>query len=71
MIQPSAFSVASLAQKWGVSRGYVYKLVRAGQLRPFTPPPLIRITTAEVERFEAGHIPGTDRDLAEDHVLEF
>jgi hypothetical protein len=70
MSSRSAYSVASLAQKWGVSRGYVYKLVRAGQLRPFTPPPLIRITTAEVERFEAGQA-GTDRDLAEDQVLEF
>lgn len=65
---PLAYSVADLAHKWGVSRGYIYKLVKSGKLRPFTPPPLIRITMAEVARFE-GH-GGTNADLAEDRVLE-
>lgn len=50
----NAYSVAALAEKWGVSTGYIYKLVKAKRLRPFTPPPLIRITVSEVERFESG-----------------
>lgn len=45
-------SVPQLAARWGCSEGLVRKLIRNGDLHCFRPGALIRISAAEVERFE-------------------
>lgn len=46
------YSVPQLAERWGCSEGLVRKLIREGRLHCFRPGSLIRISVAEVERFE-------------------
>lgn len=46
------FSVPQLAERWGCSDGLVRKLIRDGELQCFRPGALIRISAAEVEKFE-------------------
>lgn len=46
------FSVPQLADRWGCSEGLVRKLIRDEQLQCFRPGALIRISAAEVERYE-------------------
>lgn len=50
---PRPYSVAQLAERWDCSQGLIRKLIRNGELQPFTLGTLIRITAAEVQRFEA------------------
>lgn len=45
-------SVAQLAERWECSQGLVRKLIREGRLQSFRPGQLIRISAAEVERYE-------------------
>ena len=45
-------SVAQLAARWGCSQGLVRKLIDQKRLICFRPGALIRISAAEVERFE-------------------
>jgi excisionase family DNA binding protein len=45
-------SVPQLAERWGCSEGLIYKLIRKGDLHCFRPGALIRISAAEVERYE-------------------
>jgi excisionase family DNA binding protein len=49
---PPPFSVPQLAQRWGCSEGLIRKLIRNKRLQCFRPGSLIRISVAEVERFE-------------------
>lgn len=49
---PRPFSVPQLAHRWGCSEGLVRKMIREGRLHCFRPGTLIRISAAEVERFE-------------------
>lgn len=49
---PRPFSVPQLAERWGCSQGLIRKLIRAGDLPCFRPGNLIRISAAEVERYE-------------------
>lgn len=46
------FSVPQLAHRWGCSEGLIRKMIRDGRLQCFRPGTLIRISAAEVERFE-------------------
>ena len=46
------YSVPQLAERWGCSEGLVRKLIRSGDLQCFRPGALIRISAAEVERYE-------------------
>jgi len=46
------FSVPQLAHRWGCSEGLICKMIRDGRLHCFRPGTLIRISAAEVERFE-------------------
>ena len=46
------FSVPQLARRWDCSEGLVRKLIRDGKLVCFRPGTLIRISAAEVERYE-------------------
>ena len=50
--QARPYSPETLAERWGCSDGLIYKLVREGRLQCFRPGSLIRISAAEVERFE-------------------
>ena len=45
-------SVPQLAHRWGCSEGLIRKMIRDGGLQCFRPGALIRISAAEVERFE-------------------
>ena len=47
-----AYTVATLAQRWECSTGVVRKLIQRGDLSCFRIGTLIRISAAEVERFE-------------------
>lgn len=49
---PAPFSVPQLAYRWDCSEGLVRKMIREGRLQCFRPGTLIRISAAEVERFE-------------------
>lgn len=51
-VQARPFSPETLAERWNCSAGLIYKLVRDGSLQSFRPGTLIRISAAEVERFE-------------------
>ncbi len=46
------YSVARLAERWECSERLIYKLIERGDLQCFRPGSLIRISAAEVERFE-------------------
>lgn len=49
------YSVAALAAHWDMSRETVYAMIRRGQLRSFRAgDKLLRISVAEVERWESG-----------------
>ncbi|WP_084391161.1 helix-turn-helix domain-containing protein [Novosphingobium capsulatum] len=55
-------SVAQLAEHWECSQGLVRKLIREGRLLSFRPGQLIRISAAEVERYELhGPLPAEPR----------
>ncbi|RIV79789.1 DNA-binding protein [Pelagerythrobacter aerophilus] len=66
--KPRPYSVAQLAERWGCSEGLVYKLIRSGDLQCFRPGALIRISAAEVERYECQasneNIPSSDSTKA-------
>lgn len=49
-----AYSVRQLADRWGCSGGLIYKLIRQGTLHAFRPGNPLRISAAEVRRFESG-----------------
>jgi excisionase family DNA binding protein len=51
-INERPLSVPQVAERWGCSEGLIYKLIRDGRLQCFRPGSLIRVTAAEVERFE-------------------
>jgi excisionase family DNA binding protein len=51
-VRPCAYTVASLASRWECSEGVVRKLIARGDLSCFRIGTLIRISAAEVERFE-------------------
>ncbi len=46
------YSVPQLAERWGCSEGLIRKLINTGELQCFRPGALIRISAAEVERYE-------------------
>lgn len=48
----AAYSVAQLAQRWGVSPGHIYGMIRSGALQYFKLQTLIRVRVEEVERIE-------------------
>ena len=50
---PRPFSVRQVAERWECSEGLVRKLIRSGALQCFRLGTLIRISAAEVERFES------------------
>jgi excisionase family DNA binding protein len=64
------FSVAMLAERWGVSRQHVNRLVKEGRPRHFkVGDKLIRIPSAEVDRWEAqlqGKGPNTSSEPSTD-----
>jgi excisionase family DNA binding protein len=49
---PNPYSVASLAARWGCHQSVVRRLIRKGVLQSFPVGALIRISAAEVERYE-------------------
>lgn len=53
MTEPAAYSVQTLAKRWGCSRTHIYTRIRGGELRHFRFGTLIRIPRVEVERIEA------------------
>jgi excisionase family DNA binding protein len=57
-----AYSVPRLATKWDCSKEMIYKLVRSNRLRAFQVGGLIRITAAEVERFECQSTASSDSE---------
>lgn len=52
MTQVQAYSVPRLAERWDCSREMIYKLVKSNRLQVFRLGGLIRISVAEVERYE-------------------
>lgn len=48
-----AYSVADLAKRWACSEGLIRKMIRDGKLAKIGGTSLIRISVAEVERYEA------------------
>lgn len=50
---PPAYSARTLAERWGCSQGLVRKMVKEGKLATI-PFGLLRISAAEVARYEAG-----------------
>ena len=53
IVAPRVYSVASLAERWGVSPGTVYNMINAGRLATFGfGGKMYRIRAEEVERFE-------------------
>ena len=46
------YSIAQLADRWGCSDSMVRKLINQGQLQTFRIGALIRVSAAEVERYE-------------------
>lgn len=58
------FSVRQLAKHWGCGECGVRKLISSGELASFRIGVLIRITAAEVKRFEAAavHAPSNSRE---------
>lgn len=59
-----AYTVASLAREWECSESVIRKLVANEQLRSFRVGTLIRIPTAEVERYECQNIASNDSEAA-------
>ncbi|WP_082701931.1 helix-turn-helix domain-containing protein [Novosphingobium sp. FSW06-99] len=57
-------SVPQLATRWGCSDGLIYKLIKEGRLQCFRPGTLIRISVAEVERFEGQPAAVVHHDVA-------
>lgn len=53
------YSIAQLADRWGCSDSMIRKLIGQGELNSFRIGTLIRITAAEVERFEKTPAPAT------------
>ncbi len=47
------YTVDSLAKRWGCSPGMIRKRIKSGEIRVFRLGALIRIPSAEVERFES------------------
>src|SRR3546814_3671111 len=60
------YSVPQLAERWGCSDSMIRKLINEGELQSFRIGVLIRISAAEVERYEkcpaepTSHIPSND-----------
>lgn len=48
----NAFTIQSLAQRWSCSRDVVYDMIHSGQLKAFRVGRALRISAAEVERYE-------------------
>ena len=62
------YSVRDLAQRWACSRETVYSLIRSGELRAFRAGgKLLRITAAEVDRWENAGDPVSSDLMALDH----
>ena len=68
MSEAKPFSVASLAERWGCHPDVVRRLIRAGALHSFRVGALIRVSRAEVERYECSgsgsHDTGADLPLS-------
>jgi excisionase family DNA binding protein len=69
-LTPAAFTVESLAARWGCSEGVIRKMVRAGDLQCFRIGTLIRIRADEVERFECRTIPSNDSEKVSQSSIE-
>ncbi|HEY6814062.1 MAG TPA: helix-turn-helix domain-containing protein [Croceibacterium sp.] len=52
-----SYSVAQLAERWQCSEGLVRKIIGSGKLAAFRLGTLIRISAAEVDRFEGNVSP--------------
>lgn len=52
MSAPTAFTVASLAERWNCSEGVIRKCIERGDIAAFRLGTLIRISAAEVARIE-------------------
>lgn len=46
------YTVSALAKRWGCSEGLVRKIIRNGELQCFMLGTLVRVTAAEVDRYE-------------------
>lgn len=55
-ISPPPFRVATLAERWGCSASMIRKLIGQGAITPFKIGTQLRISAAEVERFESCQI---------------
>lgn len=56
---PPAYTVDSLAARWGCSAGLVRNMIRRGELATFRLGTLIRISAAEVDRIECQTTPSS------------
>jgi excisionase family DNA binding protein len=60
------YSVAQLADRWGCSDSMIRKLIKQGQLQAFNIGVLMRISAAEVARYEAQTVALAPRAATDD-----
>src|SRR3546814_5709674 len=64
------YSVPQLAERWGCSDSMIRKLINEGELQSFRIGVLIRISAAEVERYEKCPAEPTSPIRSEEHTSE-
>jgi excisionase family DNA binding protein len=65
-----AFTLKTLAARWGCHRRTIMGLIKEGKLRSFRVGTLVRVSTAEVERYEGQPLTesqGLSRSIGELH----